>query len=152
MILGTIPTSYVVPAANTDATGNSVVSLSARAATLNNVNSARLSDGGDIDLYDTFYQTLLSLPESASSETLKDIIYQEMNAFKDPKSGDSAFVSFEQQTAMLQNMLGKVESGSRLYEALNGVLVGTMNAQSQMTSWMQEVILSGGENKESIDW
>ncbi|AXD27913.1 type III secretion system effector protein OrgC [Salmonella enterica subsp. houtenae] len=152
MIPGTIPTSYVVPAANTDATGNSVVSLSARAATLNNVNSARLSDGGDIDLYDTFYQTLLSLPESASSETLKDIIYQEMNAFKDPKSGDSAFVSFEQQTAMLQNMLGKVESGSRLYEALNGVLVGTMNAQSQMTSWMQEVILSGGENKESIDW
>ncbi|ECC6544778.1 type III secretion system effector protein OrgC [Salmonella enterica] len=152
MIPGTIPTSYVVPAANTDATGNSVVSLSARAATLNNVNSARLSDGGDIDLYDTFYQTLLSLPESASSETLKDIIYQEMNAFKDHKSGDSAFVSFEQQTAMLQNMLGKVESGSRLYEALNGVLVGTMNAQSQMTSWMQEVILSGGENKESIDW
>ncbi|ECF6074675.1 type III secretion system effector protein OrgC [Salmonella enterica subsp. houtenae] len=152
MIPGTIPTSSVVPAANTDATGNSVVSLSARAATLNNVNSARLSDGGDIDLYDTFYQTLLSLPESASSETLKDIIYQEMNAFKDPKSGDSAFVSFEQQTAMLQNMLGKVESGSRLYEALNGVLVGTMNAQSQMTSWMQEVILSGGENKESIDW
>ncbi len=152
MIPGTIPTSYVVPAANTDATGNTVVSLSARAATLNNVNSARLSDGGDIDLYDTFYQTLLSLPESASSETLKDIIYQEMNAFKDPKSGDSAFVSFEQQTAMLQNMLGKVESGSRLYEALNGVLVGTMNAQSQMTSWMQEVILSGGENKESIDW
>ncbi|EAO2083239.1 type III secretion system effector protein OrgC [Salmonella enterica] len=152
MIPGTIPTSYVVPAANTDATGNSVVSLSARAATLNNVNSARLSDGGDIDLYDAFYQTLLSLPESASSETLKDIIYQEMNAFKDPKSGDSAFVSFEQQTAMLQNMLGKVESGSRLYEALNGVLVGTMNAQSQMTSWMQEVILSGGENKESIDW
>ncbi|EAO1141929.1 type III secretion system effector protein OrgC [Salmonella enterica] len=152
MIPGTIPTSYVIPAANTDATGNSVVSLSARAATLNNVNSARLSDGGDIDLYDTFYQTLLSLPESASSETLKDIIYQEMNAFKDPKSGDSAFVSFEQQTAMLQNMLGKVESGSRLYEALNGVLVGTMNAQSQMTSWMQEVILSGGENKESIDW
>ncbi|EAT8906709.1 type III secretion system effector protein OrgC [Salmonella enterica] len=152
MIPGTIPTSYVVPAAHTDATGNSVVSLSARAATLNNVNSARLSDGGDIDLYDTFYQTLLSLPESASSETLKDIIYQEMNAFKDPKSGDSAFVSFEQQTAMLQNMLGKVESGSRLYEALNGVLVGTMNAQSQMTSWMQEVILSGGENKESIDW
>ncbi|EJL5625264.1 TPA: type III secretion system effector protein OrgC [Salmonella enterica subsp. houtenae] len=152
MIPDTIPTSYVVPAANTDATGNSVVSLSARAATLNNVNSARLSDGGDIDLYDAFYQTLLSLPESASSETLKDIIYQEMNAFKDPKSGDSAFVSFEQQTAMLQNMLGKVESGSRLYEALNGVLVGTMNAQSQMTSWMQEVILSGGENKESIDW
>ncbi|EJX4185232.1 type III secretion system effector protein OrgC [Salmonella enterica] len=152
MIPGTIPTSYVVPAANTDATGNSVVSLSARAATLNNVNNARLSDGGDIDLYDEFYQTLLSLPESASSETLKDIIYQEMNAFKDPKSGDSAFVSFEQQTAMLQNMLGKVESGSRLYEALNGVLVGTMNAQSQMTSWMQEVILSGGENKESIDW
>lgn len=152
MIPGTIPTSYVVPAANTDATGNSVVSLSARAATLNNVNNARLSDGGDIDLYDAFYQTLLSLPESASSETLKDIIYQEMNAFKDPKSGDSAFISFEQQTAMLQNMLGKVESGSRLYEALNGVLVGTMNAQSQMTSWMQEVILSGGENKESIDW
>ncbi|EBF0273604.1 type III secretion system effector protein OrgC [Salmonella enterica] len=152
MIPGTIPTSYVVPAANTDATGNSVVSLSARAATLNNVNSARLSDGGDIDLYDAFYQKLLSLPESASSETLKDIIYQEMNAFKDPKSGDSAFVSFEQQTAMLQNMLGKVESGSRLYEALNGVLVGTMNAQSQMTSWMQEVVLSGGENKESIDW
>ncbi|EAM7070337.1 type III secretion system effector protein OrgC [Salmonella enterica] len=152
MIPGTIPTSSVVPVTNTDATGNSVVSLSARAATLNNVNSARLSDGGDIDLYEAFYQKLLSLPESASSETLKDIIYQEMSAFKDPKSGDSAFVSFEQQTAMLQNMLGKVESGSRLYEALNGVLVGTMNAQSQMTSWMQEVILSGGENKESIDW
>ncbi|MBW3186481.1 type III secretion system effector protein OrgC, partial [Salmonella enterica subsp. enterica serovar Javiana] len=25
-------------------------------------------------------------------------------------------------------------------------------AQSQMTSWMQEIILSGGENKEAIDW
>ncbi|EEC2997360.1 type III secretion system effector protein OrgC, partial [Salmonella enterica subsp. enterica serovar Kentucky] len=23
---------------------------------------------------------------------------------------------------------------------------------SQMTSWMQEIILSGGENKEAIDW
>ncbi|EMF2591850.1 type III secretion system effector protein OrgC, partial [Salmonella enterica subsp. enterica serovar Schwarzengrund] len=22
----------------------------------------------------------------------------------------------------------------------------------QMTSWMQEIILSGGENKEAIDW
>ncbi|ENA9754414.1 type III secretion system effector protein OrgC, partial [Salmonella enterica subsp. enterica serovar Braenderup] len=76
----------------------------------------------------------------------------EMNAFKDPNSGDSAFVSFEQQTAMLQNMLAKVEPGTHLYEALNGVLVGTMNAQSQMTSWMQEIILSGGENKEAIDW
>lgn len=119
---------------------------------LNNVDSAHLSNGGDVELYDAFYQRLLSLPESASSETLKDSIYQEMNAFKDPKSGDSAFVSFEQQTAMLQNMLGKAESGTRLYEALNGVLVGTMNAQSQMTSWMQEIILSGGENKEAIDW
>ncbi|EAA3004018.1 type III secretion system effector protein OrgC, partial [Salmonella enterica subsp. enterica serovar Kentucky] len=46
----------------------------------------------------------------------------------------------------------KVEPGTHLYEALNGVLVGTMNAQSQMTSWMQEIILSGGENKEAIDW
>ncbi len=119
---------------------------------LNNVDSAHLSNGGDADLYEEFYQRLLSFPESASSETLKDSIYQEMNAFKDPKSGDSAFVSFEQQTAMLQNMLGKVESGSRLYEALSGVLVSTMNAQSQMTSWMQEIILSGGENKEAIDW
>ncbi|ECG8593054.1 type III secretion system effector protein OrgC [Salmonella enterica subsp. salamae] len=150
MIPGTIPTSYVVPTANTEATG--VVSLSTRAAMLNNVDSAHLSNGGDVDLYDVFYQRLLSLPESASSETLKDSIYQEMNAFKDPKSGDPAFVSFEQQTAMLQNMLGKVESGTRLYEALSGVLVGTMNAQSQMTSWMQEIILSGGENKEAIDW
>ncbi len=43
-------------------------------------------------------------------------------------------LSFEQQTAMLQNMLAKVEPGTHLYEALNGVLVGTMNAQSQMTS------------------
>lgn len=151
MILGTIPT-YLVPAANTEATGNSVVSLSSRVATLNNMNRACLSDRSDVDLYDAFYQKLLSLPESASSETFKDTIYQEMNAFKDPKSGNSAFVSFEQQTAMLQNMMEKVESGTRLYEALNGVLVGTMNAQSQMTSWMQEIILSGGENKEIIDW
>ncbi len=73
-----------------------------------------------------------------------------MNAFKDPKSGDSAFVSFEQQTAMLQNMLAKVEPGTHLYEALNGVLVGTMNAQSQMTSWMQEIILSGGKTKRQL--
>lgn len=152
MIPGTVSTSYLVPTANTEATGSSVVSLSARAATLNNVDSARLSNGTDVELYDAFYQRLLSLPESASSETLKDAIYQEMNAFKDPNSGDPAFVSFEQQTAMLQNMMGKVESGTRLYEALNGLLVGTMNAQSQMTSWMQEIILSGGENKEAVDW
>ncbi|SUG46162.1 type III secretion system effector protein OrgC [Salmonella enterica subsp. arizonae] len=51
-----------------------------------------------------------------------------------------------------KNIIGKVEPDTHLYEALNGVLVGTMNAQSQMTSWMQEVILSGGENNESIDW
>ncbi|EAW8146334.1 type III secretion system effector protein OrgC [Salmonella enterica subsp. enterica] len=150
MIPGTIPTSYLVPTADTEATG--VVSLSARAAMLNNVDSKPLSNGDDVDLYEAFYQRLLALPESASSETLKDSIYQEMNAFKDPKSGDSAFVSFEQQTAMLQNMLAKVEPGTHLYEALNEVLVGTMNAQSQMTSWMQEIILSGGENKEAIDW
>ncbi|EPC4819987.1 type III secretion system effector protein OrgC [Salmonella enterica] len=152
MIPGTVSTSYLVPTANTEATGSSVVSLSARAVTLNNVDSARLSNGTDVELYDAFYQRLLSLPESASSETLKDAIYQEMNAFKDPNSGDPAFVSFEQQTAMLQNMMGKVESDTRLYEALNGLLVGTMNAQSQMTSWMQEIILSGGENKEAVDW
>lgn len=80
MIPGTIPTSYLVPTADTEATG--VVSLSARAAMLNNVDSAPLSNGGDVDLYDAFYQRLLALPESASSETLKDSIYQEMNAFK----------------------------------------------------------------------
>lgn len=75
-----------------------------------------------------------------------------MNAFKDPKSGDSAFVSFEQQTAMLQNMLAKVEPGTHLYEALNGVLVGTMNAQSQMTSSDAGDYFIGRENKEAIDW
>lgn len=50
MIPGTIPTSYLVPTADTEATG--VVSLSARAAMLNNVDSAPLSNGGDVDLYD----------------------------------------------------------------------------------------------------
>ncbi|EFV0438750.1 type III secretion system effector protein OrgC [Salmonella enterica] len=152
MITGTISTSYLDPTVNTEATSNSVVSLNARAVTLNNANNAHLSNGSNVDLYDAFYQTLLSLPELVSSEALKDTIYQEMNAFKDPKNGEPAFVSFEQQTAMLQNIIGKVEPDTHLYEALNGVLVGTMNAQSQMTSWMQEVILSGGENNESIDW
>lgn len=52
MIPGTIPTSYLVPTADTEATG--VVSLSARAAMLNNVDSAPLSNGGDVDLYDAF--------------------------------------------------------------------------------------------------
>lgn len=145
-------TSYLLPTVNTETTGSGVVSLSARAATLNNENNARLSNSGDVDLYDAFYQTLLSLPDSASSQTLKDTIYQKMNAFEDPKSGEPAFVSFEQQTGMLQNMIGKVAPDTPLYEALNGVLVGTMNAQSQMTSWMQEIILSGGENAESVDW
>lgn len=56
MIPGTIPTSYLVPTADTEATG--VVSLSARAAMLNNVDSAPLSNGGDVDLYDAFYQRL----------------------------------------------------------------------------------------------
>ncbi len=42
-------------------------------------------------------------------KTLKDSIYQEMNAFKRyPNSGDSPAFCFEQQTAMLQNnMLAK---------------------------------------------
>lgn len=53
MIPGTIPTSYLVPTANTEETG--VVSLSARAAMLNNVDSAHLSNGGDVELYDAFY-------------------------------------------------------------------------------------------------
>lgn len=117
---------------------------------LNNVDSAPLSNGGDVDLYDAFYQRLLALPESASSETLKDSIYQEMNAFKDPNSGDSAFVSFEQQTAMLQNMLAKVEPGTHLYEALNGVLVGTMNAQSQMTSGCRRLFYRAGKTKRQL--
>ncbi|EQC2931810.1 type III secretion system effector protein OrgC [Salmonella bongori] len=148
----TATTSYLVPPANAETTNNSVIPLSARAATLNNENSIRLNSDGDVALYEAFYQALLSLPESGSTETLKDTIYQKMTAFKDPQSGDPAFVSFEQQTAMLQNMIGKVEPGTDLYEALNGVLVGTMNAQSQMASWMQEIILSGGENEESTDW
>lgn len=118
MIPGTIPTSYLVPTADTEATG--VVSLSARAAMLNNVDSAPLSNGGDVDLYDAFYQRLLALPESASSETLKDSIYQEMNAFKDPNSGDSALF-FEQQTAMLQNMLAKVEPGTHYMRLKRGI-------------------------------
>lgn len=148
----TATTSYLVPPANAETTNNSVIPLSARAATLNNENSIRLNSDGDVALYEAFYQAILSLPESGSTETLKDTIYQKMTAFKDPQSGDPAFVSFEQQTAMLQNMIGKVEPGTDLYEALNGVLVGTMNAQSQMTSWMQEIILSGGESEESTDW
>lgn len=88
MIPGTISTSYLDPTMNTEATSNSVVSLKARAVTLNNANNAHLSNGSDVDLYDAFYQTLLSLPELVSSEALKDTIYQEMNAFKDPKNGE----------------------------------------------------------------
>ncbi|MGS9083136.1 type III secretion system effector protein OrgC, partial [Salmonella enterica subsp. enterica serovar Infantis] len=75
MIPGTFPTSYLVPTADPEATG--VVSLRARAAMLKNVDSAPLSNGGDVDLYEAFYQRRLALPESASSESLKDSIYHE---------------------------------------------------------------------------
>ncbi|WP_411899918.1 type III secretion system effector protein OrgC, partial [Salmonella enterica] len=107
MIPGTIPTSYLVPTADTEATG--VVSLSARSAMLNNMDSAPLSNGGDVDLYDAFYQRLLALPESSASETLKDSIYQEMNAFKSPNSGDSTLVSVDSPTSVLQNYLAKLQ-------------------------------------------
>ncbi|ECG8591056.1 type III secretion system effector protein OrgC [Salmonella enterica subsp. salamae] len=149
----TTTTSYLIPRGQTEKAASSVISLNDRAAAmLGNEDSAALSNANGVDAYEAFYQKLLLLPESASSETLKDAIYQEMGTFKDPSSGDSAFVSFEQQTSMLQNMIGRAEPESHLYEALNGVLVSTMNAQSQMTSWMQEIILSGGETEESIDW
>lgn len=69
MIPGTIPTSYLVPTADTEATG--VVSLSAVAAMLNNVDSAPLSNGGDVDLYDAFYQRLLALLSQPLLKRLK---------------------------------------------------------------------------------
>lgn len=103
-------------------------------------------------LYNEFYQMLMSLPAFDSPDTLADEVYRLMNEFNSSENGERAFVSFEQQTGMLQNLLGNVDDDSDLSEALRIVLVGTMNAQLQMMTWMQDIILSGGEPEESIEW
>ncbi len=100
-------------------------------------------------LYQRLLARFLSQP---LSETLKDSIYQEMNAFcKDPKSGDlRLLLPFEQQTAMPKH--SKVEPGTHLYEAsLNGVW-GWYNECAVTNDLLMQIILSGGENKEAIDW
>ncbi|EUD04250.1 type III secretion system effector protein OrgC family protein [Providencia alcalifaciens RIMD 1656011] len=71
---------------------------------------------------------------------------------EDPANGNKVFETFEKQKKALQSALESVDHNSMMGESIMAVLLGVTNAESQMTKWMQDIVLSGGEIKEFEEW
>ncbi|MBV8045289.1 type III secretion system effector protein OrgC [Pluralibacter sp.] len=103
-------------------------------------------------LASAFLDSLLQLPPTDDPQAYAAAVSDAMRAFVDPKTGELAFTTLEQQTDILQRTLDKVGEDAPLSEPLAATLLGTTNLQFQMTKWMQDVVLSGGEVKEFEEW
>lgn len=99
-----------------------------------------------------FLESLLQLPPSDDPQAYAAAVSDAMRNFVDPKTGQLAFTTLEQQTDILQRTLAIVGEDDPLSEPLTATLLGTTNLQFQMTKWMQDVVLSGGEVKEFEEW
>lgn len=118
-------------------------------------NDVANNTGLDFDsepLVSAFLEDLLQLPPANDPLSYASGVSELMRTFLDPKTGKLAFSTLEQQTEILQRTLDKVGNDASLSEPLTTTLLGTTNLQFQMTKWMQDVVLSGGEIKESEDW
>jgi|MedtruStandDraft_1076414.scaffolds.fasta_scaffold01553_8 hypothetical protein len=103
-------------------------------------------------LASAFLDSLLQLPPTDDPQAYAAAVSDAMRTFVDPKTGELAFTTLEQQTDILQRTLETVGENAPLSEPLTATLLGTTNLQFQMTKWMQDVVLSGGEVKEFEEW
>ncbi|WNI88046.1 type III secretion system effector protein OrgC [Citrobacter portucalensis] len=103
-------------------------------------------------LINGFIDSLYTLPPAASPMELADAVSRLLNEHKDISGKEPAFKSLEQQVGVLQSALATENIGSALHEGLSIVLLGVTNLQYQMTTWMQDIVLSGGQAKESEEW
>ncbi len=114
------------------------------------------SSDADFSYVESFVQSFIiaitNLPPKDDINDYANDISKIMRNFPDPETGAPAFVTLEQQMALLQQTLAIVDKSSSIYEPLMSVFVGTMYLQSEMVSWMQDIILSGGKTNNQQEW
>jgi hypothetical protein len=97
----------------------------------------------------------IHLPNPASPENKKaytTAIADCIRSFTSPESGEAAFITLEEQTAIIQKALEQTAEDTNLYESLKAVLLGTSNLQFEMNKWMQNILISDGTPEEFADW
>ncbi|HHE6471362.1 TPA: hypothetical protein ACPFI9_003979 [Providencia rettgeri] len=99
-----------------------------------------------------FINSILNLPTLNSPREYSDEISKLLYNIEDSSTGDKAFKTFDSQKNALQRVLESVDDKSMVGEGVMAVLLGVVNAESQMTKWMQDIILSGGAIEEYNDW
>ncbi|OHX10817.1 hypothetical protein BI347_20125 [Chromobacterium sphagni] len=103
-----------------------------------------------------FLAALQQLPSAASDSQADrqaqiDAIAKLLRNFQHP-ANTTAFITLQEQGAILQRTLAKLGNDSPLHTPLMAVWVGTSNLQFQMSKWMQDVMLSDGTPPESNEW
>ncbi|KAB7715284.1 hypothetical protein GBN32_00840 [Plesiomonas shigelloides] len=99
-----------------------------------------------------FLDELRQLAPSEDPREYANAVSQLMRDFVDPTTQQRAFVTLEQQLALLQRTLAEVGDDPTLTKPLTTVMLGTANVKLEMTKWMQDTVLSGGEITEFEEW
>ncbi|BBG61909.1 hypothetical protein [Providencia rustigianii] len=126
---------------------NDIVSLDERILALT---SLKTNENNSFEL--EFVNSILSLSGLNSVREYSDHISRLLYGMEDPANGNKVFETFEKQKKALQSALESVDHSSMMGEGIMAVLLGVTNAESQMTKWMQDIVLSGGEIKEFEEW
>lgn len=127
-----------------------VLSLEQRIFALSSLKNNQNTNVSDVER--NFIQSILNLSQLSTSKEYSEEISKLLYNMVNPSTGDKAFKTFEEQKSALQNVLESVDDKSTLGEGVMAVLLGVVNSESQMTKWMQDIILSGGETEENNDW
>ena len=103
-----------------------------------------------------FLAALQQLPPAlsdaqADKQAQIDAIAKLLRDFQYP-TDSAAFVTLEDQSAILQRTLARLGESSPLHAPLMAVMLGTSNLQFQMKKWMQDIMLSDGSPREFEDW
>lgn len=99
-----------------------------------------------------FLDALRALPPTDDARSYADAVSQLMREFADPQTGKPAFVTLEQQSEILQRAMEQLTEDDPLKEPLLATLIGTINLQSEMTKWMQNICMSDGTPPEFEEW
>lgn len=126
---------------------NEVVSLNERILALSSLNT---NNNDSFEL--AFVNSILNLSHLNSVREYSDHISRLLYEMEDPVNGKKVFETFEKQKKALQSALESVDHNSMMGEGIMAVLLGVTNAESQMTKWMQDIVLSGGEIQEFGEW
>lgn len=107
---------------------------------------------GDDALAQAFLAALRTLPPSDDPRDYAAAVSQLMREFVDPATGQPAFVTLEEQSAVLQRILAEIGPDDPLAQPVQATLIGTANLQSQMGKWMQDICMSDGTPEEFEEW